>query len=95
MVAQTNFRTGTGRTIVRAGALIGLALALAGCAAIPARAWRNGQALENSSAYYRALNGDMSFATRRELQNTINFGALGFYREAPAFSPFPKTGSWR
>ncbi len=95
MTAQTGSQFGRARTLVRAGVLIGLALALAGCAAIPARAWRNGQALENSAAYHRVLNGDMSFATRRELQNAINFGALGFYREAPQFSPFPKGGSWR
>jgi hypothetical protein len=40
------------------------------------------------------LGGDMSFATRRDLQNSLNFGALGFYQEAPLYSPFPKYG-WR
>jgi hypothetical protein len=75
--------------------LVGFAIALAGCFSIPARAWRNGQALETSRAYQRVLNGDKSFATRRELQSAINFGALGFYREAPPFSPFPKGGTWR
>ena len=81
--------------IPRAGAFIGLALLLAGCVTIPARAWRNGQALESSSAYQRVLNGDMSFSTRRDLQNVVNFGAFGFYREAPPFSPFPTGGGWR
>lgn len=95
MVAQTGSRSAQARTLLRVSVLIGLAVALAGCAAIPARAWRNGQALEYSGAYQRVLNGDMSFSTRRELQNTLNFGALGFYREAPEFSPFPKGGVWR
>jgi hypothetical protein len=87
-------RFGHANAIVRVSLLVGFALALAGCVSIPARAWRNGQALENSRAYYRVLNGDKSFATRRELQNAINFGAFG-YREAPPFSPFPKGGTWR
>lgn len=95
MVAQTGFASGHARTIVRVGVLVGLALALAGCAAIPARAWRNGQAMSNSRAYQRVLSGDMSFATHRQLQDAVNFGALGFYREAPEFSPFPKAGGWR
>jgi hypothetical protein len=50
--------------------------------------------LENSSAYQRVLGGDMSFSTRRDLQNSLNFGSLGFYSEAPMYSPFPKNG-WR
>jgi len=95
MAAQTGSRSAQALTIVRVGVLIGLAVALAGCAAIPARAWRNGRSLEYSSAYQRVLNGDMSFSTRRELQSAVNFGALGFYREAPEFSPFPKGGVWR
>jgi hypothetical protein len=88
-------RSRQANAIARVGSLVGLALALAGCVSIPARVWRNGQPMENSGAYQRVLSGDMSFATRRELQNAINFGALGFYREAPAFSPFPKGGAWR
>jgi len=51
--------------------------------------------MESSSAYERVLNGDMSFSAHRQLQNAVNFGALGFYREAPPFSPFPKAGGWR
>lgn len=82
-------------TVVRAGALIGLALALGGCVSIPARAWRNGEAMESSRAYQRVMSGDMSFTTHRQLQDAVNFGALGFYREAPQFSPFPKSGGWR
>lgn len=88
-------RSGLTTALVRVGLLVGLALALGGCVSIPARAWRNGQAMESSRAYQRVLDGDMSFATRRDLQNAVNFGAFGFYREAPPFSPFPTGGSWR
>lgn len=95
MVERMESHRGRMQLIARVGALVAIALVLAGCASIPARAWRNGAALESSSAYQRVLNGDMSFATRRELQDAINFGALGFYREAPEFSPFPKSGGWR
>ena len=91
----TAFRTRHVSTVVHTSILIGLALALAACVSIPARAWRNGQALESSRAYQRVLGGDMSFATRRQLQDAVNFGALGFYQEAPQFSPFPKGGGWR
>lgn len=81
--------------IARIAALAALGATLAGCFSIPQRAWRNGAALEESSAYQRVLAGDMSFSTRRDLQNSLNFGSLGFYREAPMFSPFPKSGGWR
>lgn len=94
MSQRSTARSRQTSTIVRVGALIGLALALGGCVSIPARAWRNGQAMESSRAYERVLSGDMSFATHRQLQNAVNFGALGFYREAPQFSPFPKSGGW-
>jgi len=82
------------RTIARASALLALAATLGACASIPQRAWRNGAALDYSTAYQRVLSGDMSFQTRRDLQNSLNFGALGFYQEAALFSPFPKSG-WR
>ena len=81
-------------SIARVAAFVALAATLAGCVSIPQRAWRNGAALEDSRAYQRVLGGDMSFATRRDLQNSLNFGALGFYQEAPMYSPFPKYG-WR
>jgi hypothetical protein len=81
-------------TIGRIAAFIALAGTLAACASIPQRAWRNGAALDESRAYQRVLSGDMSFATRRDLQNALNFGALGFYSEGPMYSPFPK-GGWR
>jgi hypothetical protein len=94
MIRHTAVRAPLGSSLVRVAAyLVGAAL-LAGCASIPQRAWRNGAALSNSTAYQRVLNGDMSFSTRRQLQNTLNFGSLGFYREAPMYSPFPKAGSW-
>jgi hypothetical protein len=80
--------------IGRVAAFVALGATLAGCASIPQRAWRNGAALDDSRAYQRVLGGDMSFATRRDLQNALNFGALGFYREGPMYSPFPK-GGWR
>jgi hypothetical protein len=82
------------RTIARASTLLALAATLGACASIPQRAWRNGAALDNSTAYRRVLSGDMSFQTRRDLQNSLNFGALGFYQEAAMYSPFPK-GGWR
>lgn len=81
-------------TITRIAGFVALAATLGACASIPQRAWRNGAALENSSAYQRVLGGDMSFSTRRDLQNSLNFGSLGFYSEAPMYSPFPKNG-WR
>ena len=81
------------RTIARAATLLAFGT-LGACASIPQRAWRNGAALDNSTAYRRVLSGDMSFQTRRDLQNSLNFGALGFYQEAPMYSPFPK-GGWR
>jgi hypothetical protein len=81
-------------TVARAATLLALAATLGACASIPQRAWRNGAALDNSRAYQRVLSGDMSFSTRRDLQNSLNFGALGFYQDAPVFSPFPK-GGWR
>ncbi|HEX3868680.1 MAG TPA: hypothetical protein VHV78_18090, partial [Gemmatimonadaceae bacterium] len=80
-------------TIARAASFAALAALLAGCISIPQSAWRNGESLSNSRAYQRVLSGDMSFATRRDLQNVLNFGSLG-YQEGPAFSPFPKSGSW-
>ncbi len=82
------------RTVARAASLLALAATLGACASIPQRAWRNGAALSSSTAYQRVLSGDMSFQTRRDLQNSLNFGALGFYQEAPMFSAFPK-GGWR
>ena len=95
MVSLETTRSGQAKAIVRVGVLVGLAVALSGCVSIPARAWRNGEAMSRSRAYQRVLNGDMSFATHRELQSVINFGALGYYREAPPYSPFPKGGTWR
>ena len=95
MINMSEPRSRRANAFARVGVHIGVALALAGCVSIPARAWRNGQAMESSSAYQRVLGGDMSFSTHRDLQNAVNFGALGFYREAPVFSPFPKGGSWR
>ena len=95
MSLHMTLRSGHAKAVAHTGVLIGLALALGGCVTIPARAWRNGQAMEGSWAYQRVLNGDMSFATRRDLQNVVNFGAFGFYREAPPFSPFPGAGGWR
>ena len=80
------------RSVIRIASWITVAAVLAGCASIPQRAWRNGEAMSNSRAYQRVLAGDHSFATFRELQNVVNFGALGFYREAPPFAPFPKSG---
>jgi hypothetical protein len=94
MIRLTAPQSLTASAIIRAGVLIGLALTLGGCISIPARAWRNGEAMSSSRAYQRVMSGDMSFSTRRELQNAVNFGALGFYQEAPAFSPFPKSGGW-
>ena len=81
-------------TVLRIAAFVALGASLAGCVSIPQRAWRNGAALDESRAYQRVLSGDMSFATRRDVQNALNFGALGFYSEAPMYSPFPKNG-WR
>jgi hypothetical protein len=80
---------------LRVASLAAISGLLAGCISIPQRAWVNGEALSNSRAYQKVMAGDMSFATRRDLQTALNFGALGFYQEAPAFSPFPKSGSWR
>jgi hypothetical protein len=80
---------------LRAASLIALTGLLAGCISIPQRAWANSQGFSNSRAYQKVMSGDMSFATRRDLQTALNFGALGFYQEAPAFSPFPSSGSWR
>lgn len=81
-------------TAARIAAFVALAATVGACYSIPQRAWRNGAALEDSRAYQRVLGGDMSFSTRRDLQNSLNFGALGFYQESPMFSPFPKNG-WR
>lgn len=82
------------RSVARVASLITLAALLAGCASIPQRAWRNGEAMSNSRAYQRMLAGDHSFSNYRQLQTIENFGALGHYREAAPFAPFPKTGSW-
>lgn len=81
-------------TVARVASFIALAGLLAGCITIPERAWRNGEAVANSRAYQKVMAGDMSFQTRRDLQTALNFGSLGFYQEAPAYSPFPKAGSW-
>jgi hypothetical protein len=40
---------------------------LGACATIPERAWNNGRALNTSDAYQRAIRGDMSLATHRQL----------------------------
>jgi hypothetical protein len=94
MMSLTTDHARLAATVTRVASFVALAAMLAGCASIPQRAWRNGEALSNSTAYQRVLGGDMSFATRRDLQNSLNFGALGFYQEAQMYSPFPK-GGWR
>jgi hypothetical protein len=94
MTGPNTDRARLANTIARVGAFVALATALGACASIPQRAWRNGAALEDSRAYQRVLSGGMSFSTRRDLQNSLNFGSLGFYQEAPMYSPFPKNG-WR
>jgi len=94
MTRQTTIRARLTNSAIRVALFAGAAALLSGCFSIPERAWRNGEALSNSRAYQRVQAGDMSFSTRRELQNALNFGALGFYREAPMYSPFPKAGSW-
>jgi hypothetical protein len=53
--------------------LVRITLAAAGiatlgaCATVPERAWNNGRALSTSQAYQRAIRGDMSLSTHRQL----------------------------
>ena len=55
------------RLLVRT-ALLAFAVAMLGaCATSHERAWNNGRAMSASQAYYRALSGDRSLATQREL----------------------------
>ena len=94
MIRQPALRTPFANTVVRVAMFVAGAALLAGCASIPQRAWHNGDALSRSSAYQRVMNGDMSFSSHRQLQQVINFGGAGYYKEAPMYSPFPKRGSW-
>ena len=58
------------RLLVRT-ALVAFAVAMLGaCATIPERAWSNGRAMSSSQAYYRAMGGDMSLSTQRELMSS-------------------------
>ena len=58
---------------MRTRLLVRITLAAAGvaslgaCATIPERAWNNGRALNTSQAYQRAIRGDMSLSTHRQL----------------------------
>ena len=50
------------------------------------RAWANGQAMASKSAYSRAMSGDMSLSTMRQLRMDANPRNLN-HREYP-YAPF-------
>ncbi len=77
MMRNTHDHAGLVGTVARVASFVALAALMSGCLSIPQSAWRNGEALSNSRAYQRVLGGDMSFSTRRDLQNSLNFGSLG------------------
>jgi hypothetical protein len=66
--------------------------ALGACASIPKRAWANGEAMTSSRAYNEVMQGNTSFAVRRQLQSTLNPRLLN-YNEV-AYPAFPKFGTW-
>ena len=77
--------------LLRVASLVAATALLGACASIPQRAWRNGEALSNSPAYYRALNGDMSFRNARALQSSYsNLGHLLYSNSYKPFAPFSK-----
>ncbi len=57
------------RLLVRTALVACTVATLGACASIPERAWSNGRAMSNSQAYYRAISGDRSLATQRELMS--------------------------
>jgi hypothetical protein len=75
--------------VVRVALAVGAAALLGACASIPQRAWRNGEAMQYSRAYGRALSGDMSMEAHRQLETSLNPRRLN-YREVayPAFRPW-------
>jgi len=83
--------TRTTKKLAYATALLALG-GLGACISIPQRAWANGEAMSASRASSRALSGDMSFRTHRELQSSLNPLRLN-YREV-AYPGFPKNGTW-
>ena len=85
-------RTSVRRAAQAAATLIALAL-LGGCASIPQRAWRNGEAMSQSRAYYEVMSGSKSFRAHRELENSLNPLLLGYGQER-AYPGFPKYGTW-
>lgn len=85
-------RTSVRRAAQTAAALLALAL-LGGCVSIPARAWRNGEAMSQSRAYYEVMSGSKSFRAHRELESSLNPLLLGYGQER-SYPAFPKYGTW-
>lgn len=78
------------RTRLIRAALAACAVATLGaCAAIPERAMANGRAMSSSRAYQKAMSGDMSLQTQRQLK--AGASPLRLRSREVAYPPF---GDW-
>ncbi len=80
------------KSVARITVIVAGLAALGACASIPKRAWANGEAMTASRAYDQVMQGNTSFAVRRQLQSTLNPRRLNF--NEVAYPAFPKFGTW-
>jgi len=82
-------RLGLLRAAVRVAIIAGGLGLLGACAAIPQRAWANGQAMTSSRAYRSVMGGNMSMEAHRALNASLNPRRLNFREVA-----YPAFGQW-